>query len=616
MKSRALFLVPCSSSKSPTAEIPAQTRTESAGPEDGPHKNEEGSGVGEKEGEDLIADTNAPPTTQIEGGGEEEAVASRRLLVKKKKRQKGGVIISKPKRAAGASSSSSSTATASSSSNLGAARRRGKRWGPRGVDDDHRLQDLALPLGMSFAAIVSQVLDGINGSRDRIPIDQLYQVCTSAIKESIANIYGDRFECFLLNFDKSFGSTLRTLRLISEASAAAGYQNESSQIPTVGQRNRTVSEQSIAERDNISCGLFPSSESCEVVRGERESLDDAVEKVEDILPLATVNNQIVLHGQMNQELASASHRFSGSGVGQSILSTFQKSVVEQTRSNDLKAFEISLISRKLQLKESQLALSSYANMLEKIKISMGISKASFKTEKLKNQMLDARHAEFLRKCIDLLVAGLIIMSACLGYGTYIYSYQRITEATSSCSVIPKESKSWWIPKQVSSFNSGWLLLRCHVVALTRMFFGLALIVAIAYSVFQRSAVSTTTIMPITSILILGVLCGTAGKLCVDTLGGSGSYWLLHWETLCLLHFFANIFPPALYRLLYGPICVSQIKAEGRLMPYWLRRFMFNFIVAIVYPAMTGLLPFAPLGDWKVHFSEKITRLINRVENQQ
>ncbi|KAJ6849557.1 protein CPR-5 [Iris pallida] len=196
--------------------------------------------------------------------------------------------------------------------------------------------------------------------------------------------------------------------------------------------------------------------------------------------------------------------------------------MEQTRSNDLKAFEIGLISRKLKLKESQLALNSYSHMLEKIKITMGISKATFKEEKLRNQMLDTRHAELLRRCIDLLVGGLFIMSGFLSYGAYVFSYERITEATTSCSAIPKESRSWWIPKQVASFNSAWMMLRCHVVALSRMLFGLLMIVAIAYAVFQRSVTCGPTMMPMTFILLLmGLLCGISGKLCVDTLGEVG-----------------------------------------------------------------------------------------------
>ena len=115
------------------------------------------------------------------------------------------------------------------------------------------------------------------------------------------------------------------------------------------------------------------------------------------------------------------------------------------------------------------------------------------------------------------------------------------------------------------------MLRWHVVTLTHMFFGLEMIVDIAYSVFQRTTMSPPTTMPVTFILLLGFLCGIVGKLCVDTLGGSGFHWLLYWESLCLLHFFANVFPSALYQILYGPISVSQIKEGGRLAPYWLRR---------------------------------------------
>lgn len=160
------------------------------------------------------------------------------------------------------------------------------------------------------------------------------------------------------------------------------------------------------------------------------------------------------------------------------------------------------------------------------------------------------------------------------------------------------------------------MLRCHVVSWSRMFFGLAMILAIGYSIFQRSSVSTPTTMPVTFILLLGILCGIAGKLCVDTLGGSGFYWILHWEAFCLIHFLGNVFPAALYRLLYGPILMSQNKAEGKLVPYWLRRFLFNSILSIFYPAMIGLLPFAPLGEWKGHFAEKINGLIIGIGNQQ
>lgn len=71
-------------------------------------------------------------------------------------------------------------------------------------------------------------------------------------------------------------------------------------------------------------------------------------------------------------------------------------------------------------------------------------------------------------------------------------------------------------------------------------FGTFMIIAIAYLIVQRSASSKQT-MPITfMILLLGVICGAAGKFCVHTLGGNGYDWLLYWEALCLLHFFSNL----------------------------------------------------------------------------
>eukprot|EP00262_Sarcandra_glabra_P014696 TRINITY_DN4348_c0_g1_i1.p1 TRINITY_DN4348_c0_g1~~TRINITY_DN4348_c0_g1_i1.p1 ORF type:complete len:320 (-),score=22.14 TRINITY_DN4348_c0_g1_i1:167-1021(-) len=276
--------------------------------------------------------------------------------------------------------------------------------------------------------------------------------------------------------------------------------------------------------------------------------------------------------------------------------------MEQVRSNDLKEFEIALIMKRLQMKESQLALTSDANLLERFKISMGISKASFKKEKLKNQTQDTKHAELLRKCIDCLVAGLLIMIGCLVYGTYVYSYKRITEATSSCASLPKERKSWWVPNPVSSFSSVVHMLRCHVQVLSRMLFGVFMILAIAYLLLQRSAASRQT-MPVTFILLLlGFACGFAGKICVDALGGSGYHWLLYWEALCLLHFFANVFPSALFCILHGPVSVAQGTEKAVRLPYWIRRFTFYSLMLLFLPVLCGLMPFASPLDWKEHFS--------------
>lgn len=158
------------------------------------------------------------------------------------------------------------------------------------------------------------------------------------------------------------------------------------------------------------------------------------------------------------------------------------------------------------------------------------------------------------------------------------------------------------------------MVRCHAVVITRMLFGLLLILVIAYSLLHRSAVSGST-MPITSILfLLGVACGIAGKLCVDSLGGSGYRWLIYWEALCLVHLFANLFPSILYRVLYGRVLAAHGKT-AILLPYWIRRYGFYLMLMLVLPTMAGLLPFASLVDWKDHFFERIMILVSKAEHR-
>ncbi|WOL13742.1 protein CPR-5-like [Canna indica] len=481
-------------------------------------------------------------------------------------------------------------------------RSRGLRVSPGGRVGNECFQDLALPLGMCFAAVVAQVLFGKNISGDRIDIESLIVICTSAVKESITAIYGRKFDCFLINFEKSFHSTLKTLGLINEVS--------------VNKQNNVTSSSSVCQ----SSEKVPDLASPQLVRTIKDFKEDVplnyannqlkispdlahpglVHGFKEDIPLNYANNQIILHGHASQHLANVYSSTSGIQFSQSILSTMDRSVIEQTRSNELKAVEIELAMQKLQLKRSQLALSSHANYLEKVKISLGISKASFKEEKLKNQMEETRYAQLLQRCMDLLVAGLIIMCVLLLYGASIYSYQRITEVTSACESVSTESRSWWMPKAVLSFNSGMAMLRCHVVALTRMSFGILMILAIAYVAFQRTGSSAPT-MPLTFIvLLLGALCGFSGKLCIDTLGGNGFQWLIYWEVLCMLHFCVNVFPSAFYHILYGPVIVSQ-GANSVMLPYRMIRYMFYAFLLLIIPTAGGLLPFASFSDWMVHF---------------
>ncbi|KAJ8543734.1 hypothetical protein K7X08_025352 [Anisodus acutangulus] len=458
------------------------------------------------------------------------------------------------------------------------------------------VEALALPLGMSVAAVLAQVLERKDASGEKISVDHLSAICTLAVRESLANVFGDQFESFVRNFEKSFHSTLMTLRLISESSMNSGVQQNHCAART------SVSERSVSfvsnRLENLTCDPDFAEFQSESFQHSDNELRNQEER-SDSTCLESIGRQLTLYdSQVMQQLASVS------SSDRSVHSTLERSLMEQARSNDLKTFEIGLTMRKLQLKERQLSLSSDANLLERVNLSFGFSKMSFKAEKFKNQVEDSKHAELLKTCIDCLVAGLFIMLACLGYGTYVFSHKRITEATASCTPA-MEHTSWWMPKSMSYINSGLQLLQCQVQVLSRMLFGAFMILAIAYLLLQRSATSNQT-MPVTFILLLlGVGCGFAGKLCIDTLGGSGYHWLIYWETLCLLHFFSNVFISTLFLILNGPVTVSEKSTRDGTFPYWMRRSMFYTTLLLFLPLLCGLMPFAGAGEWKDHFSSLV-----------
>ncbi|KAL0395590.1 UNVERIFIED_CONTAM: protein CPR-5 [Sesamum calycinum] len=524
-----------------------------------------------------------------------------------------------------------------------------RRVGPSEVDA------LGLPLGMSIAAVVAQVLERKNAAGEKMSVDHLSGICILAVRESLGNVFGDKFDNFVTNFEKSFRSTLMTLRLISDSSQngeqlqGPGFRGSSSSttrnflspdklkdsactsgatdgLESPHHRNNKEQHQTAAFQDSASTSPDRIEDSA-LTSGGRDGLESlscrsntdrqccTSEQMEENAMMNLMNRQLILHDiQPEQQLAcvSASTSSFNSGVNQTMLSTIGKSVMEQTRSNDLKTFEIGLIMKKLQLKERQLALNSDSNLLERWKLSMGFSKASFKAEKFKTQLQDTRQVELLRKCLDFLVAGLIMMLVSLAYGTYVYSHRRIIEATEVCSPFT-ESKSWWMPKSMATFNSGLQLLRCQVQVFSRMLFGALMIGAIAVLLIQRSATSHQS-MPVTVILLLlGVVCGYAGKFCVDMLGGSGNHWLIYWEALCLLHFFSNTFHSILYFILNGPITVAEKVEHSPIFPYWMRRLMF-YATLLVLPLLCGFMPFASPLEWFNHFSSRATNFMEYVDD--
>lgn len=153
---------------------------------------------------------------------------------------------------------------------------------------------------------------------------------------------------------------------------------------------------------------------------------------------------------------------------------------------------------------------------------------------------------------------------------------------------------------MTSFNSGFQLLKCQIQVFSRMLFGGLLIGAVAFLIFQRSASSH---QPVTfMLLLLAFLCGYAGKFCIDTLGGSGNHWLVYWEPLCLIHFFANTFYPTLFTLLNGPIAVAEKVERNPIFPYWTRKLLF-YLTLLILPLLCGFMPFAGPKEWFDHFSD-------------
>lgn len=162
---------------------------------------------------------------------------------------------------------------------------------------------------------------------------------------------------------------------------------------------------------------------------------------------------------------------------------------------------------------------------------------------------------------------------------------------------------------MSSFSSGMQTLRCQVQVISRMFFGLLMILSIACLMIKSSATPRQS-MPLTFILLLlGVVCGAIGKFCMDTLGGSGYHWLMYWEVLCGLHLFANMFTSFFFLMLYGPINITQAAKRSVIFPYWIRRVLFYAVALLILPLLSGLLPFASIGEWKDHFSALISNLL-------
>ncbi|CAN8251581.1 unnamed protein product [Cochlearia groenlandica] len=448
---------------------------------------------------------------------------------------------------------------------------------------ERQAEALALPLGMSFAAFANLVLERKSASGQNVYVDDLAMISASAVKESLANVYGNNLGSFATNFERSFNSTLKILKLINESSFTHRLDNNN---------NNNVG----------SCEVGSTTDECSDNELSAKDSSSAYEEIQGNARTTSSMNEIVLH-EDNRQLSNVS-RISASMP----LTTIERSLEEQARANDLKRMEIGLTMRKLRLKETELALSYESNTLEKSKLDMGVSKAAFRAEKFKTELEDTRKADMVTKIMDWLVISVFNMLGSMLYGAYVFSKQRIMEATSQCGPSEeKSSSSWWVPKQVSSINTEFNILVCRLRVWVQFFFGILMIIGCTYLIIQRSSGAKQK-MPVTFIvLFLGIVCGLAGKICVDTLGGDGKLWLLLWGVFCLVQFVSNVFTLALYGVIYGPMSsVTQGTKRSRLVPYWVRRSFYFGMIMFVLPFANGLLPFATFGEWRNHVTVAVS----------
>lgn len=287
---------------------------------------------------------------------------------------------------------------------------------------------------------------------------------------------------------------------------------------------------------------------------------------------------------------------------QNFLNVLDKSLREKERSNHLKSLKLVQKVRHFKLEEEQLRNNSESNMLRRNKLELNQSKALFKESAFVGEKQNRAYDELSRQCADELAAGMIIMLVALAYGVSRYSRSLLSEAITSCQAFTKESqKSSWFPNPMDTVTGRFRTVVCEIMVISRMLAGGGFVSVIAYLLLRHTVTSSSQAKPATIILILlGGLCGWAGKFSVDSLGGSGFRWLVYWELLCILHAFATCFTSYLFCFLNGPIS-SSVGSNST--SSWIRKFAFHTTLVLVLPAMAGLTPFAPVRDWTKHFSD-------------
>ncbi|KAL2653238.1 hypothetical protein R1flu_021366 [Riccia fluitans] len=280
----------------------------------------------------------------------------------------------------------------------------------------------------------------------------------------------------------------------------------------------------------------------------------------------------------------------------------ERSVVAQEHHNRLLAWDLQRRSQGLAMKQEHLHLQYESNTIMRENVDLSRRRAEFKENELQDCKLNLAYSEFSRACADQLVAGLCVMLVVLGFSFWQFSYDRLSGVVTVCRPPDRETNhqgGWlgtnWMYNNLNAFTYQLQAFICEVTKAGRMIVGLVIIAFVTSSLLRRSVTTSSQAMPATIIVIvLGGICGFAGKFSIDSLGGSGLHWLILWECLCFTHAFATCFTPLLYHLLNG----SPARNYFETLPLTSRissavaRFTFYAVLVFFLPLMAGLLPFA------------------------
>ncbi|GBG89669.1 hypothetical protein CBR_g49522 [Chara braunii] len=296
----------------------------------------------------------------------------------------------------------------------------------------------------------------------------------------------------------------------------------------------------------------------------------------------------------------------------------ERSLAVKERSIALKYELIRMKKTELMLKSQGGVRKEKANTLQEEQILLMRSKITARErETREKRKLDAVTA-LARSFADELVAGLCIMCVALLYCGWQYGRDALSQQIGACNnfleavlAVNKRQSSWWSRMGIGYLFGGVFVgfykVLCQLAVACRILVGFLILSVSAWLVLRRNVIVTAHERPVTSLfLTLGVFCGYAGKVAVDSSGGSGWHWLMIWQVLCVIHICANCHIGRVYRLLNGrwPDEDEQARktGDGRdeltlraalSVPIWLRHLTLRVFLLGVLPLVASFLAFVP-----------------------